>query len=353
MITIIGAGPVGNYVGYKLSEKGEEVRVVEEHKEIGKPVQCTGIFTNELAKIIKIEKKFFVNKIKRAQIYSTKKNFVEFKLRKENIVLDRAKLDFHLHELAASNGVKYILGKRYENNKGNKIKIRNEIVKSDYIIGADGPFSSVAKNNGMLSNRKFGIGSQARMKGEYEKDLVEFFTGIGCFGWVVPENEELARVGVVSYGNPNKDLDKLLDLRGKKGKIIDKQGGFIPIYNPRQQIKKDNVMLVGDAATQVKATTFGGLVPGMLAADAMVSNFEDYPREFKKKVHKDLYYNLLIRKIMDKFKEKEYDDLIKMFHNNKLRKILEEKDRDFPSKFILQMLIREPRLLKYSKKLII
>jgi digeranylgeranylglycerophospholipid reductase len=352
MITIVGAGPVGNYLAYLFSKQGKEVRVIEEHKEIGKPVQCAGIVTSEFEKIVKPTNKFLINKIKRAKIYSTKKNFIEMKLQKENLIIDRTKLDFYLHEMAQSNGAKYFLGERFEGNTKNKVKIGSNVLESDYIVGADGPFSTVAKHNDLLCNRKFVVGSQIRAKIECEKDLVEFYPGIGCFGWVIPENEEVARVGVVSYSKPNNDLNKLIDMRCKNCKVIDRQGGFIPIYNPKQVLKRGSVLLIGDAATQVKSTSFGGLVPGMIAANVMSKDINKYGSNARKRLHKDLYVGLLMRKIMDRFNEKEFDDFIKLFGKERLKRVLEDNDRDFPTKFMFKLALAEPRLLKYVKKLV-
>lgn len=37
MTSIIGAGPIGSYLAYLLAKNNQEVRIFEEHKEIGKP----------------------------------------------------------------------------------------------------------------------------------------------------------------------------------------------------------------------------------------------------------------------------------------------------------------------------
>jgi len=351
MITIIGAGPVGNYLAYQLAKQGKEVRVIEEHKEVGKPVQCTGIVTSEFAKIIKLDESFVVNKVSRAKIFSPNKNFIEVKLKNKNLILDRTKLDFFLHNLAKNEGVEYILGKRFNGNEGKKLKIGDEVLETDYLIGADGPMSTVARSNGLYDDRKFVVGSQVRVNGEFEKDLVEFYLGVGSFGWVVPESEKIARIGVVAYKNPQEHLQKLLDLT-KQDDIIDRQGGFIPLYNPKQVLQKDNILLVGDAATQVKGTTFGGLVPGLMASEVLAKDIDNYGKNVKKKLNKDLYLNLMIRKVMDRFTEKDYNDLLKMFMKDRVKKVIEETDRDFPSKFLLKLLMKEPRLLKFSKKLL-
>ena len=56
MINIIGAGPAGLHTAYLLAKAGKEVNVFEEHKEIGLPVQCTGITTSHLKKFTEIKK---------------------------------------------------------------------------------------------------------------------------------------------------------------------------------------------------------------------------------------------------------------------------------------------------------
>jgi len=42
-IVIIGAGPVGCYLGQLLKSFGYNTVIIEEHSEVGKPVQCAGI----------------------------------------------------------------------------------------------------------------------------------------------------------------------------------------------------------------------------------------------------------------------------------------------------------------------
>ena len=42
-VVIIGAGPIGGYLGWKLRKQGHSVLIVEEHSEIGRPFQCAGL----------------------------------------------------------------------------------------------------------------------------------------------------------------------------------------------------------------------------------------------------------------------------------------------------------------------
>ena len=42
-VIVIGAGPVGGYLAWKLTQSGLTVLLVEEHSEIGRPFQCAGM----------------------------------------------------------------------------------------------------------------------------------------------------------------------------------------------------------------------------------------------------------------------------------------------------------------------
>ena len=76
MITIIGAGPAGSYLAYLLAKKGKEVTLIEEHKKVGSPVQCTGIVTGSIKKFIKLPDKVVANKCNKVVVVS-KNNRIE------------------------------------------------------------------------------------------------------------------------------------------------------------------------------------------------------------------------------------------------------------------------------------
>jgi len=356
MITIIGAGPAGCYSAYLLAKAGKEVQIFEEHNEIGKPVQCTGLVTSSIDEILKLKKELIVNEIDKVKIFS-KNNSLELRLKNKNLILDRQKFDNYLADLAIKNGTKIFLNYRFIENKDNLIKIKynnksQRILKTDYLVGADGPLSQVAKSNNLFGKRKFLTGIQviAKLKNE---NYIEFYPSIGTFAWVVPENEEICRIGVASYNNIGEYFNKFLKLKKiNNKKIIEKQGGLIPIYGPKLKTEKDNIYLIGDAASQVKATTGGGIIQGLKAAQVLVNsiiNKKNYEKEWKKVLGKDLLLHLKIRETMDKFKDKDWDFLIKLLKQNKTKEIIEKFDRDYPTKFILKLGLNEPRLLYFLK----
>ncbi len=351
MVKIIGAGPAGCYSAYLLAKQGFNVEVFEDHKEIGKPVQCTGIMTHALNSIIKIKKEFLVNKVKYAKLNTLSGNSLELKLKNPDYIVDRSKFDSYLASMARNEGVKFNLGERFLARSKNKIKVKRKIIKFSKLVGADGPSSAVAKASKMYGHRKFVAGTQARVKMKCCSDTFETWLGLGEFAWLVPESDSVARVGVISRSNPSKHLKNLLK-RLPKHKILQFQGGLVPLYNPGLKIQKSNTFLLGDAATQVKATTYGGVVFGLIAAQELAKSFSKYETNCKKAFGNELYISLLLRKILNKFSTKEYNELIETFSSNELRPIIQNQDRNFPIKMLLKMFYKKPSLAKYVKKLI-
>jgi geranylgeranyl reductase family protein len=354
MISIVGAGPAGNYTAYLLAKKGEKVSVFEEHLSIGSPVQCTGIVTSAIENIIPLKNRFVMNKINGFRIFSPNNKSILINLKKPNIILDRKEFDKYLAEIAESEGAKFYLGHRFINyiKKKNfyRIKFNERLFDSNVIIGADGPLSRVAKVSGLYGNRKFVIGLQARMALKHDPNIVDIYLDKNFFGWVVPENEYVVRAGIVSKEKPDLYFKYFLNKKIEKGKIRDYQSGLIPIYNHKLKTQKKNIYLIGDAATQVKATTYGGLVPSLISAQELSNSIiknKDYHRSWKNRIGRELKYGLLIRNKLNKFSNVDYDKLIQLVNQDKVKYILSRYDRDYPSKLLFRLALREPRFLKY------
>tara|TARA_Y100000310_G_scaffold340574_1_gene436885 strand:+ start:1405 stop:2520 length:1116 start_codon:yes stop_codon:yes gene_type:complete len=363
MVSIIGAGPVGNYLAGRLSEKGVDADVYEEHRKIGAPIACTGILTSYLKNLIKVHDEYVVNTINQTDVYSPDGNSVNIKLKK-NYIVDRTLFDSHLADVAKSSGVKYHLNWKFTGLRkltGTERKYRllfqdGKKATDSCIIGADGPGSVVGRSAGIFGERKFVVGHQARvrMKSRIDASLVEFYLDKGNYiGWLVPESDRVARIGVASHKNVKGHFEDLIKKR--PGKILGWQSGPIPVYNPGLKYEQDGIYLVGDAATQVKASTYGGIIPGMHAADVLVDVIHgnkpagSYQKGLKGSIGKNLGAHLLVRKIMNRFTEKDYNELIRIVSQKKIRDLVYKHDREYPIKLLLLLALNEPRLVKFSK----
>ena len=115
MITIVGAGPAGSYLAYLLAKKGKDVTIIEEHKKIGDPVQCTGIVTGSIEKFVKLPKNVVANRCSRVIVVSKNKSIVA---NTDEIVLWRDKFDQFIADMAADQGVKILTNHQFLNFNG-------------------------------------------------------------------------------------------------------------------------------------------------------------------------------------------------------------------------------------------
>ncbi len=365
MISIIGAGPAGSAAAYLLAKAGKDVTIYEEHESVGEPVQCTGIVTSSFSKLVKVRREFLINKIKDARIYSPDRKNILIKMKKPNLIIDRWAFDNYLADKAESAGAKLKLNSRFMGFSKNAVVIKDKknkkmaAARSNIIIGADGPLSSVAKSTGMFGAREFMTGVQAIAHLEND-NAIEFYPYISTFGWVVPENDRKVRIGVLGRKNTVAEFKKLLRIKGlKENSIIEKQGGIVPIYNNRLRTYSEygnkKIYLIGDAACQIKATTGGGIIQGLTAAkclaDSIIYN-RDYEKEWRKKLGRDLWLHLAARRVMDRFSYNDWNRIVRIFCKKKNKEILEGFDRDYPSRFFLRLALQEPRLWQFVRKLI-
>ncbi|MFA5796952.1 MAG: NAD(P)/FAD-dependent oxidoreductase [Candidatus Woesearchaeota archaeon] len=355
MISVIGAGPAGSF--YASKEKHDEVHLFEEHKFIGKPVACTGILTDSVKSVLpKIPKDLIISKINRFKIVASGGKSIYINLNKTNMVLDRARFDQYLFQKAVDSGVNVHLGEKFlgykkidstAHSKNYLIKTNKKSYPTNMIVGADGPKSQVAKAAGIYGNRKFLWGYQARAKfPELEEGTTEIRLNLGEFSWIVPESRTIARVGVLGPRTTRlrNDYERILGA----SKIIEDQSGLIPLYNPKQELRKgkENIFLLGDAATMVKATTYGGIIYGLIAGSYLAEDKETYVKKFNSKLGKDLWISLKMREMMNSMTEKQADELIEIFNKKENAQILAAHDRDFPSTFMVQLLMKEAKLWK-------
>jgi len=355
MITIIGAGPVGCYLASLLADDFK-VRVYEEHPKVGLPVQCTGIVTQDIFRFIPKKNTFVINKADEVRIFAPNNKHIKLKLGKPDLIINRAKFDNYFYAKARKKGVEFIFNHRFISLSKDYVLLRDlksrriKKVKYSYLIGADGPLSSVAKNTGLIKHRRCFVGLQAVIK-KKNNNIIDFYPFKHGFGWAVPEDKNTLRVGVVARTNPKDCFKKLLDKYN--GRVIAKQGGLIPVFNPYSRFSKENIFLVGDAAGFVKATTGGGLVPGLRSAEILSHALKhnlSYDAGIYLHLFPALWLNLKMRRIMNSFTKKDWNQLIKDLSNKKAKRILQSISRDELFRLLFTMITKNPRIMKYGLK---
>jgi flavin-dependent dehydrogenase len=159
-----------------------------------------------------------------------------------------------------------------------------------------------------------------------------------------------------SASNARHLLDEFLKERGLRP--IAYQGAVIPLHHPARQIEwrrgDSRVLLVGDAAAHVKVTTVGGLVSGLWGANAAAQSIikgTSYAAELGA-LHRELYLHDLIRWIVDRFEDKDYDRLLTAL-NDPLARLLSHHNRDSMASVFAMMLMAQPALLFMAAKAIL
>lgn len=155
-------------------------------------------------------------------------------------------------------------------------------METPLLIGADGCNSTVARWMGIPPGpviRCVGIDAYVpNQGGDMAQVLVGSDVAPGWFAWIIPLGGDLARIGIGC--DPERSrlpvgelLRRLLAALGSADSDVEpvaRVGGFIPLYyangGPPSPMSASNVMLVGDAARQVKPTSGGGIYASLVAA---------------------------------------------------------------------------------------
>ena len=336
-VVIVGAGPVGCYTAQLLKNEGINARIIEEDQEVGKPVRCAGLVGRQVFEktLLPFSESSIINRIDGASFFYGNDNF---QINREGVayVIDREKFDKNL-----GRGLKVECGKKLieikKEGSGYILKTNLEDIYADLVIGADGATSQVRKYIDIQGNSeenkkrnykkreyiKNYLGIQYRIK--LEEDLpcskitqVHLREGIPFFIWVIPEGDNIIRVGVIS-GNPRGDLLEFLQESKIKGEIIGKLSGMIPVGLTKNYYK--NIALVGDAAVQVKPLTGGGIFYGLKSAELLAkcirdNRLDEYDRRLKKKYGREIKFGIKARKLYEEIKEKELKNIFMLFKKN-------------------------------------
>jgi digeranylgeranylglycerophospholipid reductase len=369
-ILVIGGGPAGLIAAREAAQKDVEVKVLEEDPEIGCPCHCAGLLSYKGLESLGVNnyEAFAQNNIKGARFFSPSRLSFTVK-RSEPIacVVDRSMFDkFLAKQILPLSQIK--LNSKVHDIKRDKTGItaicEKEVVRAKVIIDAEGVSSSIVKAARLKPiNFEYVLtGLQCDLKDiNVNPDYVEVHTGRkiapNFFIWVIPLGEDSVRVGLGCKGKRPKELLKkfVKDRFGEKIKFerVTTRSGLIFTGGPIEKTYDDRLMIIGDAAGQVKPITGGGVVvggncasiAGNVVAEAVKqkdfsgSFLRKYELLWKKKYIKEFKTTLLARKIMNRLTDQTIDMLFKVIIEENLQESLSiYGDIDFQRSSILKLL---------------
>lgn len=350
-VTIVGCGIAGCYLANLLSKEGFKVLAIEEHKKIGYPSKCTGLVSWRIKKLISKEilEKVIQNEIKKAKFISPSKLSFELISKKGMYVLDRPKLDFLLYKNSLNSNVIFKLGEKFLDFKieKNQIKIKTnkKIYSSKILIGSDGSYSLIAKKINAIKFSKTFFGVQSLAKSKFEKDKVELWFGSKFskefFAWVVPINENYAKIGIASKENPLLYYKNFL--KERIGNFLKPDtAGIIRIGLTKTSVY-ERILLVGDSSLQIKPFSGGGITYSLISSQIAF-------QAIKKSLEKQIFSKQFFEKEYDKKWREKIESGIKkgLF----LRKIFYHSDKWIDFLFILIKLFGKKSLQKFDEDLL-
>lgn len=376
---IIGGGPVGS--SFAAQTATFTTVVVEEHSEIGSPVQCTGLVHPRVVEMAKAEDTI-LNEITGLRLVPPGGRSLEVRTKETKaVIIDRSMFDRRCSERAEVEGADILTGHEFIGfeREGKKLSVRVRgpdgplSIEADLLVGADGYKSRVGKLAGIGPARDFVRGIQADLEVRLEdQSVAEVHIGQkvapGFFAWVLPCGD-FTRVGVgVSdgAGTPSSYLTTMIKKCGFESvKRLRTMSGVIPIGPPKKTCA-DNVLIVGDAAAQTKPLSGGGLYTGLRAArwgamtavdalrdeDLSSKRLMEYDAKWRADIGKEVDRGLLIRKVFVNLTDRKMDDVCRMLDRPDAKEVLATGDIDFPSKLASPLLKAVPSLVKFSPQLI-
>jgi digeranylgeranylglycerophospholipid reductase len=386
-VIVVGAGPAGSTVATELARRGHDVLVIEEHSRIGHPVQCAGLVSDRVLELAG-GRSFVRSAVRGATVLSPTLRPLSFQAPAIRAhVIDRAALDIFLADRAADAGARFRLGTKFDRltrpaDGAVQVGLVDEqgtrqSATCQLVIGADGVSSSVA--------RAFRLRRPVEILPAFEAEYgespgnpeeVEVYLGRevapGLFGWWIPDGNGGARVGVAvepSSTTARTFFDRLCaQFARRHGRALRTPTSYIvsgiPIGSvPR--ISGARVMLVGDAAAQVKPLSGGGIFTGMHAAhlaaavahealesgDLSPGRLAEYDRRWQEALGVEFERALYLRRLFSRLNDADLERVVDALEGSEMTQaIVAFGDIDFPTHVAWRLLRQSPSLLRLFPK---
>lgn len=379
-VAVVGAGPAGSYAALHLARLGFKVCVFEEHTAIGVPTHCAGHLSIASLKslgLYPLPNGIVENIFSCACFHSPSGFEVQVHLNKPvTCAVNRAAFDVYLAGLAENSGAVFSMNSRVDGflfEKGSVAGVlvkQNGVikrVKSRIVIDAEGIAARLLRQAGVSLKRRCLIKTvQADIAdaSSVGSGAVHVFLGKayapGFYAWLIPRKDGTAKLGVgVRYGHPYLYLQNLAHKHPVALKLLYGARVIRTVYHtitldgPLTRVYGEGFLAVGDAASQVKPTTGGGVVPALicakLAAEVVVHALEknDASRKllqsYGKKIQKifgfDMRVMRLLRRFLDELSDDQIDRIIRSSCRANLPDLFSDVEEvDFQGRTLLKLL---------------
>ena len=319
-VLVIGAGPAGSTAARFAAKGGAKVILMDKKSEIGAPKRCAEGVSKRTFEILELEADphWITQEIEGIRLVAPDGTDVWLtndvvELPEAGYILERKVFDKHLAMEAGRAGAEIRIktqakGLKKEDDGSYTVtcECMGEVydINAKILIGADGPESHVAKWAGLKAITKpkhMEAGVQFEMcNAKMERsDVLEFYFGSvapGGYFWLFPKGDDIVNAGlaIIPEMAEKSAYEYLVDAVNncyalKDAQPVELNVGGDPVGGLVKEMFSDNIMLCGDAASQVNPLTGGGITSGItggklagqVAAEAIKAG--DCSKEFLKK----------------------------------------------------------------------
>ncbi len=364
-ILVIGAGPAGSTAAKHAALGGAKVLMLDKKSEIGAPKRCAeGVSIGGLESLgIEPNPRWVTKKLDGVRMVSPNGTDVwltsdKVELPEAGYILERKVFDKFMAMDAARAGAEIRVktlatGLRREDDH---VIVSAECmdeefeIKAKIIIAADGPETRVARWAGLrtaLKAKDMESCAQFEMAGvEMENnDVIEFYFGSvapGGYAWIFPKGDDIANVGlgVLTTNTDKTAYQHLLEFvencpATKNAQPVELNIGADPVGGMPKKMVADNVMVVGDAASQVNPLTGGGIISGMTGGmlagkvaaeaikegDASEKRLSEYEKVCRAEIGDSINKYLKVKDYMMTLSDEELDSIADVFKDTDFERV--------------------------------
>ena len=358
-VVVIGGGLVGSYMAYRLAGMGYGVVVLEQHKQLREQICCTGIVSQDCIRSFAVDKSIVLRQVNSARLFSPSGKLLRlWRETTQASIIDRPALARAMANRAQDKGVEYRLNclatdlESWDSGVTVTATCQGERanLEARVVVIATGFGSRFAEGLGLGKVGDFVIGAQVEVEAS-ELDEIEVYFGQkiapGFFAWLVPTSNRKALVGLLARRKSGFYLKRLLLNLLSQGRIVSAEVepiyGSIPL-KPLPKTYGERLVVVGDAAGQVKPTTGGGIYFGLLSAEIAVNTLHqgltndalsardlaDYERKWRRKLGRELEIDYYARKFYERLGDQRIDTIFDIMKSHGIDEaLLKAKDLSF------------------------
>jgi digeranylgeranylglycerophospholipid reductase len=371
---VIGAGPAGSYLAYELASSGQNVAVFEEKSAPGLNTCCTGIISTGCFQSLDLGADGILTRVNSAKFFSPSGRYL--RLQTENVqayVVNRLLLDEEIASKAQSRGAQYFFSSPVIDIIPGKHNIQAETLYSGakatfnarVVVLANGFKPKLPAQLGLGKIKNFLVGAQTEIEAKNIDELEVYFSqeiAPGAFAWLVPTSPNKAYAGLLATSQAKLHLQKFLDNLFHQSRVTSRAARIEQKAVPLGTLGRsygDRILVIGDAAGQVKPTTGGGIYFGHIGAkiaakvldealrhdNLTADRLSSYQKQWKAEIGKELSRGYRARWAYTKLSDRQIDEIFNALDvTGTVEALLNSSDFSFDrhSKLIRAVLKRSP-----------